>query len=231
MNPPFTRDAFFEVFAAYNTAVWPLQLVLPLVTLLVLALLVKDAPWRGRAMSVWLAALWAWMAIGYHWRFFTAINPAARIFAAAFLAQALLLLWHGLRSGGLRFIPRDNAVGYAGGFLVAYALFAYPLIGFAAGQTYPALPTFGLPCPTTIFTLGVFLWLVPTIPWALLVIPSLWAVVAVSAATSFGVTEDFMLPVAAALALGVAGWQRRRARESDSFAPARAEDGPRLRPS
>jgi hypothetical protein len=169
------------------------------------------------------------MAISYHWRFFTAVNPAARVFAAAFLLQALLLLWYGFQSGGLRFSPRDNFAGYAGGLLVIYALFAYPAVGVAAGQTYPALPTFGLPCPTTIFTFGVFLWLVPLIPWALLVIPSLWAIVAISAALSFGVTEDLMLPVAALITVAFAVWQRRHPQESNHFvSPARA-DAPGLR--
>jgi hypothetical protein len=224
MNPPFSREEFFGVFAAYNAAIWPLQLALVAMTLLVLALAVKDAPWRGRVISLWLAILWGWMAIGYHWRFFTAINPAARIFAAAFLGQALLLLWYGLRSGGLRFAPRDNSFGYGGGFLVVYALFAYPLIGIAAGQSYPALPTFGLPCPTTIFTLGVFLWVVPAIPWALLVIPTLWALVAISAATRFGVTEDLMLPVAALLVLVAAVWQRRHTGDSSSWSLGRRHD-------
>jgi hypothetical protein len=230
MNPPFSREAFFGVFAAYNTAVWPLQIVLPLFTVAMIALLLRDAPWRGRAMSLWLAALWAWMAIGYHWRFFSEINPAARVFGGAFLLQAVLILWFGFRSGGLRFRPRDNWVGYAGGFLITYALFAYSLIGIGLGQVYPALPTFGLPCPTTILTFGVFLWLVPTIPWALLVIPSLWSLVAISAAVSFGVTEDLMLPVAALLALAVAVWQRlrRKERASDSIAAVRAENGPHL---
>jgi hypothetical protein len=228
MNPPFSGEEFFGVFAAYNTAVWPLQIVLLAVTLLALTLLIKDAPWRGRAMSLWLAVLWGWMAIGYHWRFFSEINPAARLFAGAFLLQALLILWFGFRPGGLRFRLRDDSAGYAGGFLVTYALFAYPLIGIGTGQTYPALPTFGLPCPTTIFTLGVFLWLVPTIPWALLVIPSLWALVAISAAVDFGVTEDLMLPVAALLALAMAAWQRLRERKgtSDSIPPLRHRDGP-----
>ena len=232
MNPPFSREEFFDVFAAYNTAIWPLQLVLLAVTVLVLALAVKDAPWRGHVISLWVATLWGWMAIAYHWRFFTEINPAARPFAAAFLGQALLILWYGFRSGGLRFAPRDNLVGYAGGLLVVYALFAYPLIGIAAGQSYPALPTFGLPCPTTIFTLGVLIWVVPAIPWALLVVPVLWALVGVSAAINFGVTEDLMLPAATLIALGVAVWQRRHREESPSWSQERHPDGvPRLRSS
>ncbi|WP_414541485.1 DUF6064 family protein [Nostoc sp. CCY0012] len=28
----------------------------------------------------------------------------------------------------------------------------YPLIGYALGRIFPTSPTFGVPCPTTIFT-------------------------------------------------------------------------------
>lgn len=48
-----------------------------------------------------------------------------------------------------------------------------PSLGVAIGHTYPAQPTFGLPCPTTIFTFGLLLWVRPPVPWSLLVIPVL----------------------------------------------------------
>jgi uncharacterized protein DUF6064 len=65
------------------------------------------------------------------------------------------------------------------------------------------LPTFGLPCPTTIFTLGLFLWCRRPTPWLLLVVPALWAAIAISAAVSFHVFEDYALPVAAVVLIAV----------------------------
>ena len=209
MNPPFSREEFFNVFAAYNGATWPVQILLVATTLGVLVLAAKDTVWRGRVVAGWLAVLWGWMALVYHWSFFAPINPAARLFAGLFLVQAVLFTWFGFRPRGLRFAPRDDLLGYAGGFLVTYALFAYPLIGIASGQTYPHLPSFGLPCPTTIFTIGVLLWAAPRTPWTLLVIPALWAIVALSAALSFGVTQDLMLPASVLIAAAALLSQRR----------------------
>jgi hypothetical protein len=93
---------------------------------------------------------------------------------------------------------------------VAYALVVYPLIGYAAGQRYPATPTFGLPCPTVIFTFGVLLWATPRIPLRLLVIPALWAMLGISAASAYGITQGYGLPAAAVIACGVALWSKSR---------------------
>jgi hypothetical protein len=80
------------------------------------------------------------------------------------------------------------------------------------------VPTFGVPCPTTIFTLGVLMWCLRPVPWSVLVVPVAWSVIATVAAVAFGVVEDFALPVAAALALGML--LRRPPRASRTVTPA-----------
>jgi hypothetical protein len=154
-----------------------------------------------------LAALWAWMAVGYHVLFFSSINPLAYAFAAVFLFQAAMLAWHGLKTGRLAIAqPVDRTELIGGAALIGYALVVYPGIALAVGQRYPAIPTFGLPCPTTIFTLGLLLWCKRPLPWIVLVVPGLWAVIAALAAVSLGVVEDYALPLAAALVIGVRMW-------------------------
>jgi len=92
--------------------------------------------------------------------------------------------------------------------LVAYALVIYPLIGYAIGHRYPAAPTFGLPCPTTIFTLGILLCGTSTGVRKLAVIPLVWAVIGSQAAFSLGIWEDLGLTAAAALFV-LAAWRGR----------------------
>jgi Family of unknown function (DUF6064) len=60
-------------------------------------------------------------------------------------------------------------------------------------------PTFGLPCPTTIFTLGMLLWLDKTPPLYLLIIPLLWSLIGTVAALKLGIREDVGLLVSGAL--------------------------------
>ena len=210
MKPPFTTAEFLAVFTRYNQGVWPAQ-----VLFYVLAAAVLWFAWRPRARSGLviggaLAFFWAWMGIVYHALYFSRINPAAWLFAGAFLLQSALLLHAAVSRDRLSFRPRTDLAGTAGAVLVAYALVVYPLIGYAAGQRYPATPTFGLPCPTVIFTFGVLLWAVPRVPLRLLLIPTLWAMLGISAARSHGIVQDYGLPIAAVVAYGVAVWKKCR---------------------
>jgi len=83
----------------------------------------------------------------------------------------------------------------------AYAL-AYPLLALATGLHWPRLPSFGVPCPTTLLTVGLLLGLAPRRLRGLSVIPWLWCLVGGSAALVLGVRPDLMLWVAAV----VLGW-------------------------
>jgi hypothetical protein len=211
MKPPFSSDAFFGVFAAYNAAVWPMQVVFNALAVGVVLLAFRRTEGPSRAIAAFLGLLWIWMGVVYHWIHFAEINPAARIFGVAFVLQGILLVWLGFRPGGLRFEPRRDVFGAAGAAFIAYALFLYPLLGSAAGHAYPALPTFGLPCPTTIFTVGMLLWSRPRVPWLALVVPALWSLIGMSAVRFFGVLEDAMLPVAGILGSAMVLWKNQRA--------------------
>jgi hypothetical protein len=196
MGLPFSRDQFLDVFAAYNTALWPVAAILWLATLAGVVLLV-----RGRADSVGLTALlaihWAWSGVAYHARFFSGINPAAWLFATLFVAQAAALAWSGVARRRLRFAwGRSPRHGLAGVLLVL--ALAYPGLALAAGHAWPRTPTFGVPCPTTLVTAGLLLAAVPPVPRWLAVTPVLWSIIGGSAALLLGVVPDLMLFVAGA---------------------------------
>lgn len=186
---PFSREEFFGVFASYNSAVWPAQLLLYLLAVAIIVFVVGGSSRSRRAAALGLASLWAWVGISYHWAHFTAINPAAWAFGALFVMQGGLLLAHGIR-GRLEAVEAPRGWrGWIGGALLLYALIAYPLLGLAG---HPALevPVLGVPCPTTIYTVGIFfLWAGPS-PRRLLVIPLLWAFFGSSAVVLLGVVQD-----------------------------------------
>ena len=196
MKLPFDSDQFFAVFARYNEAVWPAQAILT--GLAIVAALLAWRPSRAgdRFISGILAGLWAWMGVVYHFAFFRSINPAAVVFAAAFVLEAAAFVVIGVVRGRLQFRVSAGASGLAAGVIVVYALAVYPLLGQAAGHVYPAAPTFGLPCPTTIFTLGLLLAAGPHLRKVLLLVPTAWAAVGTVAALQLGVVEDLGLPIA-----------------------------------
>ncbi len=202
---PFTVAQFFAVFADYNAAIWPMQIVaFGLGGLAVLAL------WLRQPLSNWiilfaLAVTWALNGVGYHFLFFTAISQAAYAFAAAFVLQSILFAAAAVVPNDLRFDVRRSFRSAIGLSVIAYALLIYALLGYWAGHGGMAGPLFGVaPCPTTIFTIGMLLlahgrWVV----W-LSIIPMLWSLVGFAAAVQLGVPEDLGLPLAAvALAIGL----------------------------
>jgi hypothetical protein len=203
MSLPFTVEQFLDVFRRYNEAVWPAQWALAALGVVAVVLAVRPGRHGGRAVAAILAALWLWMGAVYHLGFFRAINPAAALFGAAFLAQAALLLWLGVARGRMTFRVRPDVAGVAGALLVLYALVAYPALDYVLGHRYPTAPTFGLPCPTTILTLALLLWATPAAPRILFAVPLLWAAVGTSAAVQLGMLEDFGLLAAAVACTGI----------------------------
>lgn len=225
MNPPFTTDQFLEVFARYNGAVWPAHGLFYLLAALVLWLAWRPRPRAGVIIAGVLAFFWAWMGVAYHWTFFRAINPAAAGFAALFVLQAALFVHAGMnRPPRLTFRVRGGPASLAGWVLVAYALVAYPLLGLAVGQAYPRMPTFGLPCPTVIFTFGVLLW-ADRPPLRLLLVPGAWSVLGAFAAAQHGIVQDYGLPAAALAGTALILWRRRRTRGAPGPGSALAHAG------
>ena len=212
MPLPFSRDQFFAVFAAYNDAVAPVQILLIALGIGAAALALWPLRWSDRAIGLVLAGLWLWMGVEYHWRFFRPVNPAAMLFGAAFVVEAVLLAWAAAGQRRLAFrAPRSLRGGLALALLV-YAFAVYPAIGWALGHRYPAAPTFGVPCPTTIATLGLLLWSVERPAFAVMLIPWAWALIGSTAAFRFGMWEDLGLPVA--LVVSLWGWFAQRSRKT-----------------
>lgn len=204
---PFSTEQFFDVFRRYNEAVWPNQWLLFLLALLAVVQVATGGR-NGRSVAGTLGFLWVWMAVSYHAAFFRKVNPAAIGFALLFAIEGVLLIARSAKEDTLAFRIRGGLAGTIGAALVAYALVLYPLTGYLVGHRYPASPTFGLPCPTTIFTLGILLWGTSTGVTALAVIPVVWALIGTQAAFSLGVWEDLALTAAAALFV-LAAWRRR----------------------
>jgi len=194
---PFTESQFLEVFASYNSAVWPVVVALWIATGWFSVVL-----FRGRtsavALSVLAAVHWAWSGAAYHAIFFARINPAAWLFAALFLAQALAFIWLGVVRRGLAFGGARGPRRVLAVLFVVYAL-AYPVLVLAFGHRFPGAPAFAVPCPTTLWTAGLLLTAAKPAPRLLYVVPIVWSVVGGSAAWLLGMTPDLMLLAAAVI--------------------------------
>ena len=196
---PFTKEQFLNVFAIYNTTVWPIQALLNALAIFSLFLIIKKFSFSGKLINSILAFLWLWMGIVYHIIFFSKINPTANIFGIIFIFQGILFFYFGVIREHLIYTFSNSYPSIAGFIFILFALFIYPFLGILFNHIYPNNPTFGLPCPTTIFTFGILLFSAKKIPFYLIIIPFIWSVIGFTAALNFGIYEDTGLLIAGLL--------------------------------
>lgn len=207
MKIPFTIDQFLEVFKNYNTTVFPMQVVLLILAIIAIYFAVRNGPGKHKIIAAILAFFWIWMGVGYHLLFFSTINKAAYLFGGLFIVQGIIFYIWGIQKERLFFKFQPGLMGWIGGVFILYALVIYPILGYIGGHGYPYSPTFGLPCPTTIFTFGMLMWTPKRVPLGILVIPFLWSIIGFTAAFSLGVLEDSGLIIAGITALLLIRWQ------------------------
>ena len=67
MNPPFTSEQFFAVFAAYNSSVWPMQVLLWLMALAAIILAVRPSRFSERKIPKYILVIpLIWSFIGFN---------------------------------------------------------------------------------------------------------------------------------------------------------------------
>jgi len=209
---PFTIEEFLEIFRQYNLTVWPMPITLWVMGGFAVFLGTRKGPASDKVVSYILAFFWGWMGIAYHFAFFASINKAAYLFGALFVLQGALFL---IAKNKLVFRFRRDVYGITGAVLMFFAMVVYPILGYFNGHVFPAAPTFGLPCPTTIFTFGILLWTDKKIPAYLLFIPFAWSIVGFSAAILLGITEDVGLLIAGLAAAFLLNKRNQEARVSE----------------
>jgi hypothetical protein len=135
------------------------------------------------------------MGIVYHIIFFTKINPAAYLFGTLYVIQAGLFVYYGIITKELIYKYRNSAISIISILFFLYSLIFYPLLSYQFGHLYPSTPTFGLPCPTTIFTFGM-ITLLEDRKKIIFIIPIVWSLVGFTAALKLGIYQDIGLLIA-----------------------------------
>lgn len=200
MNLPFSVEQFLGVFASYNLDLWPMQVIVYFMGAAAVYLAIAKKPYSSRVTYLILAFFWLWNGIVYHISYFSAINKAAYVFGLLFVIQGIIFIMLGRAKMKTVYRVSFDLSSIAGGVFIIYAMLIYPAVGYLAGHGYPHSPPFGLaPCPTTIFTFGLLLW-VDRLPGRILGIPLLWSLIGFSAALKLGIVEDTGL-----LAAGIIG--------------------------
>jgi hypothetical protein len=193
MKLPFSLGDFLNVFKNYNQAIYPLQIAFYFFAFLSIYLLFTGNKNRNTTINITLSFFWLWIGVVYHIIFFSTINKAAYLFGALFIIQGMLFVIWGVYKNSLSFEYKNTANNIIGIILLFYSLIIYPVFGYQLGHIYPYSPTFGLPCPTTIFTFGILLLVNRRVPVFLLIIPLLWSIIGFFAALNLTIYEDWGL--------------------------------------
>ena len=209
MKTPFSAQQFFSVFESYNTAVFPIQIVILTGGLAALILLFSGNRYRHYLLGGILALLWIWTGFIYFLNFFTVIGQAGFVFGILFLLEGIFLLHVTLRHG-IKINYSNSMNDKLAVFFILFGLIIYPLIEVLKGIELARIIILGLPCPTTIFTIGLLMLNNDKSTWYLMIIPTLWSLIGITAAVNFKITQDFMM-IVAAVAGYICLWNKNKA--------------------
>jgi hypothetical protein len=200
MNLSIDLDRLLSVFGAYNLAIWPIQVFAYLAGLVALYSASKQTRFSNNIAAGILSFFWMWTGVVFCMFYWAPTYPMAYAFGVLFIAQGLVFLLNAIKPG-ISFGARRNQFTIIGAFFIAYAMVLYPLLGSFFGHVYPRSLPFGLvPCPTSVFTIGLLMMTNKKVHRHVLVIPAIWSICAVVPVVS-GIYEDAGLILAGAVCI------------------------------
>jgi hypothetical protein len=203
MDSSLSLQQVLGVFATYNVAIWPMQVVAYLLGFLAAFLAISPIRRSSRVVAAVLSFYWLWTGVVFYLFFWAPSYPPAYALAPIVALQGAVFLVLGVLRARLSFRFLPGIYGLVGALFLAYAMVGYPVVGYVLGHVYPGMPPFGLVlCPTTVFTFGLLLWTDRPVPKYVLLVPFLAAIGAIQA-ISIGVWEDIGLVIAGLVGTGL----------------------------
>jgi hypothetical protein len=188
----FTIDDLLFVFERFNLAVWPLQIISYIFGLLAVFFAIKQTKYSINVVSAILSFYWLWAGIVFCMIYWAPSYIYAYGFGVLCIIQGILFLFSAIKPN-LSDYPRNNLHSSVGLIFIIYAMVVYPLFGYLLGHIYPKFLPLGLvPCPTTIFTIGLFLLIKKKYPRYYLIVPFIVAISGLLAIYK-GIYEDIGL--------------------------------------
>ena len=194
---------FFNIMALYNTAYWPVTILTIVLGVIAGFLAFRKREYSDQIISGILAVLWLWVGLVFGFITFGPWTPIAfgipfpgfgYFFGVFFTLQGILFVYYGVFHKTLSFKFEMNALAIIGLVLIIYAVALYGLVGFMTGLPFPFYPIYGTsPCPVTIFTIGLFLWLDTRTSPIMLIIPTILGLIGIIPVLAFGVFADIVL--------------------------------------
>jgi hypothetical protein len=190
MSPSFTLEQFLEMMARYNHAFWPMQVIAYILGITAIVCAIRSGRTASKIITGIVALMWTWVGVAFGFFYMRELSPQATIYTIIFVLQGIVFITAGISGRSLRFRFIPDVYGLIGGAIILYAMIGYPVIATLLGRGYPEWLPFGMvPCPTTVFTLGLLLWSEGRLPKYVLAIPFLYSLT-VYVPISSGLVED-----------------------------------------
>ena len=194
----FSTEEFLLVLESYNLAIWPIQIFAYVLVVLALFFLFKPTDYSHKIVLTVLSLFWLFNGIVFCFVYWSPSHIFGYIFGVLCVIQGLLF-FYSIKVSDITIGSPDKTYTVIGLLLIFYAIIGYQILGYYLGHVYPKFFPVGLvPCPTTIFTFGIFLLINNKIPLQYYVIPLIFALGGFLAAYN-GIYEDIGLILAGIL--------------------------------
>jgi hypothetical protein len=215
---------WLSVYTIYNSTFFPAHILFYVIALgAFIFALVRPGAIANVIMKSVLALLWAWTGVFFFILHYGSYNTAGYTFGVVFLILTIMFITD-IFLKKLDFDPKhDKNYTYVGIGFVTWAAFAYPILSFALGGSWPAIAMFPItPGPLVIFTSGVLLLTLKESHTWFFGIPFIWALIqGIGAPTYWGLYEDYSIVLLCGFAFFVAWYyqskQRRAAKKAKSL--------------
>ena len=191
----FNLDEFLNILEIYNLKIWPLQIIAFAFGLVAMFCVFRRTSISSKVILAILSLFWLWNGAVFCFLFWATIYKLAFLFAAVCFTQGIFFAVALFRSD-IKFQFNADWKSYLGIVFIAYAMVGYQVFGYFLDHVYPQFFPFGLvPCPTAIFTIGLFLMTERKVPIPYLILP-----VVISSGgfmvVPMGILEDIVLILA-----------------------------------
>lgn len=170
----FSRDIYAEILTDYNLALWPWQIVIFVIAVMLMPLSHRFP----RIAAAVLAGFWVMIGLLFHAKYFLEINWAAKYFSWLFFLEAVLIFAVGILHSDFHFFGAEGVPKWVGRcFYIAAVILPFNLLVTPQIQT---VTLFGWGAEATALgTWGLALASKGQTPrWILTIIPILWLFVA-----------------------------------------------------
>jgi hypothetical protein len=194
----FSIEEFLLVLKSYNLAIWPIQIFAYVLVILSLFFTFKSTKYSSKIVLAILSFFWLFNGIVFSFIYWAPSHIFGYFFGICCVLQGLIFLYS-IWSSDITIGSTHIIYTLIGILFVLYAAVGYQILGYYLGHIYPKYFAVGLvPCPTTIFTFGIFLIINKKIPIKYYVVPLILSVGGFLPAYK-GIYEDIGLVIAGIL--------------------------------